>query len=103
MHVSGTLLLTQQGRDGLQRELRWVLEHPGNGTLGPWACVRDSAAHPNCDAGRWSWAHHHGCFIEENPSSSRDHDTIAMTTGKPTHANFQHENLTRNTQETTED
>ena len=37
MHVSGTLLLTQEGREGSQRELQWVLERQGNQTL--WLCV----------------------------------------------------------------
>lgn len=39
MHVSGTLLLTQEGREGLQRELWWILEHPGNWTLRLCVCV----------------------------------------------------------------
>ena len=37
MHVSGTLLLTQERREGSQRELQWVLERQGNQTL--WLCV----------------------------------------------------------------
>jgi hypothetical protein len=64
MHVSGTPLLTQEGRDCLKREVWWVLEHPGNWTLGLCAYVRAWQAHPSCI----SWqkragAHHHDCFI----------------------------------------
>ena len=39
MHVSGTLLLTQEGKEGSQRELQWVLERQGNQTLGLCVCV----------------------------------------------------------------
>ena len=39
MHVSGTLLLTQEGKEGSQRELQWVLECQGNQTLGLCVCV----------------------------------------------------------------
>ena len=72
MHVSGTLLLTQEGREGLQRELQWVLKHPGNRTLRLRVCVRvcvcvcecvDTAAHPSCMGWqKGAGANHQNCF-----------------------------------------
>lgn len=47
MHVSGTLLLAREGRVGLQRELLWALEHPGNWTLQGVCVHMYSAARPS--------------------------------------------------------
>ena len=70
MHVSGTLLLTQEGREGSQRELQWVLEHQGSQTLGLCECVCvcvcvcvDTTAHPSCTGWqKGAGANHQNCF-----------------------------------------
>ena len=112
MHVSGTLLLTQEGREGSQRELQWVLERQGNQTL--WlcvcACVRvcvcmcvcvcvcvlvDTTAHHSCTG----WQKGAGAKSPELfqlgklLSSSHNCDTTVVSAGKLTHAKFQQENL----------
>ena len=83
MHVSGTLLLTQERREGSQRELQWVLEHQGSQTLGLCVCVCvcvcvccvcvclcvcvcmcvDTTAHPSCTGWqKGAGANHQNCF-----------------------------------------
>lgn len=71
MHVSGTLLLTQEGRDGLQRQLQWVLMHPGSGPLGrACLCARGQSSSTSQLHGwqQGAGAHHHNCFIWQNCS-----------------------------------
>ena len=100
MHVSGTLLLTQEGREGSQRELQWVLERQGNQTL--WLCVCvcvcvcvDTTAHHSCTG----WQKGAGAKSPELfqlgklLSSSQNCDTTVVSAGKLTHAKFQQENL----------